>query len=55
MKTKSDELTKVLQEIGTTVYQQAAADYAKQKGQTSGQTPPPDGNKVVDSDDYKVK
>jgi molecular chaperone DnaK len=55
MKTKSDELTKVLQEIGTTIYQQAAADYAKQKGQTSGQTPPPDGNKVVDSDDYKVK
>jgi molecular chaperone DnaK len=55
MKTRSDELTKVLQEIGTTVYQQAAADYAKQKGQTSGQTPPPDGNKVVDSDDYKVK
>ena len=55
MKTRSDELTKVLQEIGTTVYQQAAADYAKQKGQASGQTPPPDGNKVVDSDDYKVK
>lgn len=55
MKTRSDELTKVLQEIGTTVYQQAAADYAKQKGPTSGQTPPPDGNKVVDSDDYKVK
>ncbi len=55
MKTKSDELTKVLQEIGTTVYQQAAADYAKQKGQTSEQTPPPSGDKVVDSDDYKVK
>jgi len=55
MKTRSDELTKVLQEIGTTVYQQAAADYAKQKGQTSEQTPPPNGNKVVDSDDYKVK
>jgi len=55
MKTRSDELTKVLQEIGTTVYQQAAADYAKQKGQTSEQTPPPSGDKVVDSDDYKVK
>ena len=55
MKTRSDELTKVLQEIGTTVYQQAAADYAKTKGQTSDQTPPPNGNKVVDSDDYKVK
>jgi molecular chaperone DnaK len=55
MKTKSEELTKVLQEVGTAVYQQASADYAKQKGQPSAETPPPNGEKVVDSEDYKVK
>lgn len=55
IKAKSDELTKVLQEIGTAVYQQASADYAQQKGQQGGQTPPPSGDKVVDSEDYKVK
>lgn len=55
IKAKSEELTKVLQEIGTVVYQQAAADYAKQKGQPGEQTPPPSGGKVVDSEDYKVK
>jgi molecular chaperone DnaK len=55
MKTKSDELTKVLQEVGTAVYQQASADYAKQKGQPGPEAPPPSGEKVVDSEDYKVK
>jgi molecular chaperone DnaK len=56
IKAKSDELTKVLQEAGTAVYQQASADYAKQKGQQEGPTPPPTGGeKVVDSEDYKVK
>ena len=55
MKTKSDELTKVLQEVGTAVYQQASADYAKQKGEQGAQTPPPSGEKVVDSEDYEVK
>ncbi len=35
MKTKSEELTKTLQEVGTAVYQQAAAEQAKQKGQPS--------------------
>jgi molecular chaperone DnaK len=56
MRTKSEELTKVLQEVGTAVYQQASADYAKQKGQPSAETPsPPNGEKVVDSEDYKVK
>jgi molecular chaperone DnaK len=60
IKAKSDELTKVLQEIGTAVYQQASAEYAKEKGQPSGQSPPPPGggaaagDKVVDSEDYKV-
>jgi len=55
MKTKSDELTKVLQEVGTAVYQQASADYTKQKGEQGAQSPPPSGEKVVDSEDYKVK
>jgi molecular chaperone DnaK len=55
MRTKSEELTKVLQEVGTAVYQQASADYAKQKGQPGAETPPPSGEKVVDSEDYKVK
>ena len=55
MKAKSEELTKILQEIGTAVYQQAASDYAKQKGQTGSQGSAPSGDKVVDSDDYKVK
>jgi len=65
VKAKSDELQKVLQEVGTVVYQQAAAEYAKQKGQpnqdvsgTAGASTAPSGagsEKVVDSDDYKVK
>ncbi len=71
VKAKSDELQKVLQEVGTKVYQQAAAEAAKQQqaqggaagpqGQ-AGSTPPPtgeagpdSGEHVVDSDDYKVK
>jgi molecular chaperone DnaK len=59
IKTKSDELTKVLQEVGTAVYQQAASEQAKQKEQPKeGEAPPesgPSGDKVVDSEDYKVK
>jgi molecular chaperone DnaK len=56
MKAKSEELTKVLQEVGTAVYQQAAAEQAKQKAQAAGDgQPPPGGDKVVDSEDYKVK
>jgi molecular chaperone DnaK len=55
IKPKSDELTKVLQEVGTAVYQQASADYAKQKGQQGTETAPPSEEKVVDSEDYKVK
>jgi molecular chaperone DnaK len=63
VKAKSEELQKVLQEVGTVIYQQAAAEQAKQKAQTgqtgpAGQTSaPPGGNneKVVDSEDYEVK
>ncbi|MCW4003542.1 MAG: molecular chaperone DnaK [Candidatus Bathyarchaeota archaeon] len=64
IKAKSDALQKVLQEVGTKVYQQAAQEYAKQQGQQTGagpQPPPsggtqgPQGERVVDSEDYKVK
>jgi molecular chaperone DnaK len=60
IKSKSDELTKVLQEVGTAVYQQASAQQAQQ--QARQQAPPPGegepptgGGRVVDSEDYKVK
>ena len=71
VKAKSDALQKVLQEVGTKVYQQAAQQYAQQQGQQpGGQAPPggpgpepppsggaagPEGERVVDSEDYKVK
>jgi molecular chaperone DnaK len=57
IKVKSDELMKLLQDVGTVVYQQAAAEQAKQKGQPgAGEEAAPGGNeKVVDSEDYKVK
>jgi molecular chaperone DnaK len=66
VKAKSDVLQKVLQDVGTKVYQQAAAEAAKQQqaqGPQAGagpQPPPsggegPQGERVVDSEDYKVK
>jgi molecular chaperone DnaK len=59
IKAKSEELQKILQEVGTVIYQQAAAEYAKQKGQpsqdASAAPSDTDKEKVVDSDDYKVK
>jgi molecular chaperone DnaK len=61
VKVKTEELQKVLQEVGTVVYQQAAAEQAKQQahvGQQSQQPPPSGqaaGEKVVDSEDYEVK
>jgi molecular chaperone DnaK len=55
MKKKSEDLTKVLQEVGTAIYQQAAAEQAKQKAPPSGETSTGTGGKVVDSEDYKVK
>ena len=58
VKVKSEELSKVLQEVGTVIYQQAAAEAAKQRGQP-GQEPSDtqstDKEKVVDSKDYKVE
>ena len=61
IKVKSEELTKVLQEVGTVIYQQAAAEQAKQKEQQGTGAagpepgPGPSEDKVVDSEDYKVK
>ena len=67
-KAKTDELQKILQDIGTKVYQQAAAEAAKQQAQaqagpqpgagpqpTSGPEQGPSGEHVVDAEDYKVK
>jgi molecular chaperone DnaK len=52
IKTKSEELTKVLQEVGTVVYQQAAAQQAQQaKTEKSGKTK----DKVVDAEYEEVK
>ena len=59
IKAKTDELQKVLQEVGTVIYQQVAAEQAKQKaqaGQANQESSKGGGNKkVVDSEDYKVK
>jgi len=74
VKAKSDALQKVLQDVGTKVYQQAAQQYQQQQPGQQGQeqagpqpgagpeTQPsqesqagPEGEHVVDSEDYKVK
>lgn len=55
IKAASEELTKVLQDVGTAVYQQASAQQAKQQAPPGGEEPSPGGGKVVDSEDYKVK
>ncbi len=64
VKENTDALSKVLQDVGTMIYQQAAAEQAKQQQAQAGQTgpqagqqtpPPSDEEKVVDSEDYKVK
>jgi molecular chaperone DnaK len=58
IKAKSEELTKVLQEVGTAIYQQTAAEQQRQRGETGGageEQPGASGDKVVDSEDFKVK
>ncbi len=64
IKAKTDELGKVLQEVGTVIYQQAAAQaqaqqqaqaQASQQAGAGPQQEQPAGEKVVDSEDYKVK
>jgi molecular chaperone DnaK len=61
LKQKSEELQKVLQDIGTVIYQQAAAEKTKQE-QAQASKPKPNSSstannaeKVVDSEDYKVQ
>ncbi len=55
IKTKSEILSKVLQEVGTAVYQQAAQERAKTEQTTSGQPAQDEsGKKVVDAE-YEVK
>ena len=61
LKQKSEELQKVLQDIGTLIYQQAAAEKAKQEQAQASQPKPNSSSKsnnaekVVDSEDYKVQ
>jgi molecular chaperone DnaK len=55
IKTKSEILSKVLQEVGTAVYQQVAQERAKTEQTTSGQPSQGEsGKKVVDAE-YEVK
>jgi molecular chaperone DnaK len=55
IKTKTEDLTKMVQQIGATVYQQGAQQQAQQKpsGQAGPGEKPKGGEKVVDAD-YKV-
>jgi len=56
IKQKNDELAKVLQEVGTVIYQQAAQQYVKEKPEEKKEEKPPEKEKgkVVDAD-YKVE
>jgi len=54
IKAKSENLTKILQEVGTAVYQQAAAEQAKQTADTQDQKTEKE-EKVVDSEDFEVE
>ncbi|MCW3980075.1 MAG: molecular chaperone DnaK [Candidatus Bathyarchaeota archaeon] len=55
IKAKSENLTKILQEVGTAVYQQAAAEQAKKSAAKHDQKTEKEEKKVVDSTDYKVE
>ncbi|MEM3403830.1 MAG: molecular chaperone DnaK [Nitrososphaeria archaeon] len=54
IKGKRDELKKVLQEIGTVIYQQAATEYSKQQKPQEGETKGQGEDKTVNTD-FKVK
>jgi len=55
IKTKSENLTKILQEVGTAVYQQVAAEQAKKSAEKQDKKAEKKDKKVVDSEDYKVE
>ena len=55
IKTQSENLTKILQEVGTAVYQQVAAEQAKKSAEKQDQKAEKKDKKVVDSEDYKVE
>lgn len=58
IKTKTEELTKAVQEVGAAIYQQAQQEQAQQaqqesQGQNTGKSPD-DGDDTIDAD-YEVK
>ncbi|MCC7557192.1 MAG: molecular chaperone DnaK [Methanobacteriaceae archaeon] len=59
IKEKTEELTKVVQEVGATIYQQAQQEQAQQQGQQQGQTNEGSAQEGKDDDtidaDYEVK
>ncbi len=55
IKAKSENLTKILQEVGTAVYQQVAAEQAKKSTAAEDQKAEKEEKKVMDSEDYKVE
>lgn len=55
IKAKSENLTKILQEVGTAVYQQVAAEQAKKSAAAEDQKAEKEEKKVMDSEDYKVE
>jgi molecular chaperone DnaK len=55
IKTKSDALAKVLQEVGTVVYQQAAQERAKSEQAAAGTSAQGESDKKVVDAEYEVK
>lgn len=55
IKAKSENLTKILQDVGTAVYQQVAAEQAKKSTTEKTQKTEEGEKKVMDSEDYKVE
>ena len=55
IKTKSEALAKILQEVGTAVYQQAAQEKAKAEQATSAKPPQSEPEKKVVDAEYEVK
>lgn len=54
IKSKTEELTKVVQEIGATIYQQAQQEQAQQEGEAGSEQGPSGKDEPIDAD-YEVK